>query len=99
MKLMWNIRKKEGLIKRDVKRVNAQMEELNCHWLRWTLWLGRMCLGAEKISLGYVEFEMSIRLYSKQLDVDCVNLEFRREVRAEDIIVGGLQNTEHISNQ
>lgn len=56
-------------------------------------------MGAEKISLGYVEFEMSIRLYSKQLDVDCVNLEFRREVRAEDIIVGGLQNTEHISNQ
>lgn len=28
-----------------------------------------------------------------------VNLEFRREVRAEDITVSGLQNTEHISNQ
>lgn len=47
-----------------------------------------MGLGAEKISLGYVEFEMSIRLYSRKLDVEYMNLEFRREVRAEDVIVG-----------
>lgn len=26
---------------------------------------------AKKMSLGYVEFEMSIRLISRQLDVEC----------------------------
>lgn len=28
-----------------------------------------------------------------------LNLEFRMDIRDEDIIVGSLQNTEHISNQ